>query len=199
MRRQCPPTTHEIRRRLSEKFGGRTGYPEHLVLFEVGARQNDWKMRRIDAVAVGMTKRSGHLIHGFEIKVSRGDLLGELREPRKSSGQRFCDRWWLALASIDLLKPTDVIPEHWGIIVCASRGLETFRQPTPVARIESPEFRAALLHASQRSPGYRRAMGYQAGHQRALVEQLGRVQDAYRRGVTMGRIAARAEQEGVGA
>jgi hypothetical protein len=167
-------TSAEVRRRLGVRYGRSSGnvvVPEHMVLFEVGARQSDWKRRRIDVVAVGLLKRSDYLIHGFEVKVSRSDLLSELREPAKAaSAQRYCDRWWLALSTTDLLKDSDKVPKHWGIIACSGRGMKVHRQPQPIARVESPEFRAALLHAGQRSPGYRWAMGYQAGIQRGRDE-----------------------------
>lgn len=195
--RPIPITAAEMRRRIAVRFGRTSGnvpVPEHLVVFEVAAAREATyyrRLRRIDAVAVGMLRRTEWLIHGFEIKVSRGDLRSELNEPAKAAdAARFCDRWWLAISDPSLLRPTDVLPPHWGVIAAGGRGLRVLVEPQPIDRVESPEFRAAILHAGQRSPGYRRAMGYQAGLQRGLDEARRAEQRGYDRGVLHGRWAA---------
>lgn len=191
-------TAAEMRRRIGIRYGSTAGtvvVPEHLVFFEVAAREPSrgeyarWaRQRRIDAVAVGMVHRSGYLIHGFEIKVTRADLRQELREPAKAlTGSMYCDRWWLALSDISLLKSTDKIPDGWGILAVHGRGLRTHVEPAPIDRVESPVFRAALLHAGQRAPGYRYGMGYQAGLQRGDQQSQARYDAVYQRGRTEGR------------
>jgi hypothetical protein len=147
-------------------------------------------MRRIDVVAVGLLRRTDHLIHGFEIKVTRADLRQELREPEKArTGALYCDRWWLALADIALLRDTDKLPDDWGVIAAWGRGLRVHTEPKPIQRVESPEFRAALLHAGARSPSYRYAMGFQAGLIRGQKHNQSVIDDAYRRGSSAGYMA----------
>ena len=52
--------------------------------------------RTVDAIAMGLWPSRGLYMHGFEIKVRRGDWLNELRNPEKAEeiGQ-FCDFFWV--------------------------------------------------------------------------------------------------------
>lgn len=197
-------TAAEMRRRIGIRYGRTSGavvVPEHLVVYEVAAREQvggtyaRWaRQRRIDAVAVGLLHRTGYLIHGFEIKVTRADLRQELREPQKAeTGAMYCDRWWLALADISLLKDTDDLPPGWGVIAAHGRGLHIHREPAPIVRVESPIFRAALLHAGQRAPGYSYAMGYQTGLQRGIEQERRRSANNFDQGYRQGKSAERYE------
>ncbi|VTR77235.1 hypothetical protein [Cellulomonas hominis] len=81
-------------------------------------------------------------LHGFEVKVSRADLLAELRDPAKAEGwSRYCDRWWLVVPDAGIVG--DDLPDGWGLLVVDPRG-------TPAA----PRLRA--VRAAARLP--RRAM-----------------------------------------
>lgn len=180
--------TRELRRRLKARFGrssNAVGIPEHAVLFEVpvdGVRR--WAatedleavelrcQRRIDAVAVGLWARTEHVIHGFELKATRADLLAELKDPEKSEpARRLCDRWWLVLADKDLIKPGE-LPDGWGLLCVFGRGLRALVQPLPLEPERNPRFVASLVQTALRShgacAGLARIDGHLAGYQRGL-------------------------------
>jgi hypothetical protein len=183
-----------MRRRLTARFGKTSGsmqMPEHAVLFEVpvdgvrrweyvdndGTRQQaEMPCRRsIDALAVGLWRRTDHLIHGFEIKATRADLRAELRDPDKSEpARRLCDRWWLVLADRKLLGD-DAPPEGWGVLYALrakpSRAGRTSpdrgREGRPVRGCARADF--APLARRLRWPGARRR-----AHQRVQAGARGR-------------------------
>ncbi|UAV84810.1 hypothetical protein BV113_00160 [Glutamicibacter phage BIM BV-113] len=86
-------------------------FPGGLFYAELQAPSAD---RRIDALWV--EKFSGKVI-GYEIKVTRQDLLAELAQPEKCDPwKRYCDHWWLAVGDPSLVAGLeDQIPEDWGI------------------------------------------------------------------------------------
>lgn len=181
--------TRDLRRRIAAKFGRATPgmMPEHAVLFEVpvdgahrwayevdGVRHEEQKpcRRRIDAVAIGLWKRTGHLIHGFEIKSTRADLRAELRNPDKSEpARRLCDRWWLVLADRKLLGD-DQPPEGWGLLDVSGRGLRVLAQPSALTPDRDPRFVAALVQTALRShgvcAGLARVDGHLAGYRQGI-------------------------------
>ncbi|MFL6163583.1 MAG: hypothetical protein ACJ74U_15345 [Jatrophihabitantaceae bacterium] len=176
-------TAHEMRCRIAARFGSSTteprrlvrgpavaGTPEFLVLFEVPIEGRASRThltsgrQRIDAVAYGMWAKTGHAVHGIEIKTSRADLVRELHDRGKADAAvAACDYWWLALGSASLLRDTDQLPEGWGVLAAAGTGLRTLREPTRRAGVRDERFVAGLLLAAMRSSTYRRAQGYQAG------------------------------------
>lgn len=176
-------TAHEMRCRIAARFGSSTteprplvrgpavaGTPEFLVLFEVPIQGRASRThlttgrQRIDAVAYGMWAKTGHAVHGIEIKSSRADLVRELNDPGKADAAvASCDYWWLALGSASLLRDTDQLPEGWGVLAAAGTGLRTLREPTRREGVRDERFVAGLLLAAMRSSTYRRAQGYQAG------------------------------------
>lgn len=122
-------TTPQVMDMLSKKYGENG---EYIVLFDcpdtVGMKQE----RRCDAVALGMWSRTNYNIHGFEIKISRGDWLRELKQPNKSDpfiGK--CDYWWLVTGNIAIAKPEE-IPEYWGWLNATGSGLRIMRPPKPI-------------------------------------------------------------------
>lgn len=99
----------EIKLALKNKFGGK-GYQ---IFFEVGDDTGARVTRHADAVSVGIWPSTGHAIHGFEIKISRGDWLRELADPAKSQSIfRFCHRW--SLVTPAGLVSADELPPGWG-------------------------------------------------------------------------------------
>lgn len=180
--------TRDLRRRLAAKFSrSQNGMmPEHAVLFEVPAdgvyrwtdrdgEQREYPCRRrIDAVAVGLWRKTNHLIHGFEIKATRADLLAELRDPVKSEpARRLCDRWWLVLADAKLLAD-DQPPEGWGVLHAYGRGLRKLAEPAPITAERDPRFVAALVQTALRShgacAGMARVDGHVSGYRRGLAD-----------------------------
>lgn len=72
--------------------------------------------------------RTGPILHGHEVKVSRADWLVELRTPEKAEEfAQFCDFWWLVVSDRAIVKPVE-LPEGWGLMVASGR---TTRVTTP--------------------------------------------------------------------
>lgn len=196
--------TPELKARVRTRFSGRTtpsGFPEFVVLTEVPVSQTETVaerygldpadarderhaaflarpagVRRIDVVAMGLWRSTGHLVHGIELKVSRGDWLKELRQPAKAEAAvRTCDYWWLAVGDASIAKRSE-LPDGWGLLVPHGRGLRALVQPT---RRCEPE-RAASWVAS---------MVIAAATQHGVCQGVAKV-DAYWKGYQDGRRVA---------
>ncbi len=73
--------------------------------------------RYADAIAMNLFPSRGMEVHGFEVKVSRGDWLRELKHPEKADPlARFCDRWWIVAAERPLVVEGE-LPPTWGLLV----------------------------------------------------------------------------------
>lgn len=76
----------------------RAKYPRdrYALFFDVPDAVSLQQRRRIDALAFGIWQSVGREIHGFEIKVSRGDWLREVKQVDKADPFiAVCDRFWL--------------------------------------------------------------------------------------------------------
>lgn len=155
-----PPTlkqqTQDLKRRILVKY--QNGY---LCLFEVpvdklvpeGKAKGRRGRRLVDAVAVGMWPSTKHIIHGFEVKVSRADLRSELQSPEKAgAAEREVDRFWLVVPSLELItgvgRQEDLLPKippSWGIL-SASDGAS----PDSLRQVRAPKGRAPVDTASRR-------------------------------------------------
>ena len=72
------------------------------------------KRRTVDAMAFACWKSDGIAVHGYEIKVARGDWLREIQKPDKSQGfSRRCNYWWIA-APEGVVK-VEELPSDWGL------------------------------------------------------------------------------------
>lgn len=90
--------------------------PEWSIFFEVGNATGARCDRHADALAMNMYPSRGLSIIGFEIKVSRGDLVRELLKPDKAEPvAQYCNEWWLVTGG-NLIKESDVIPATWGVL-----------------------------------------------------------------------------------
>lgn len=103
--------------------------------------------RKADAIWAAYQRGAG--LEGYEIKVSRSDLLSELADPMKTEPWlQYCTRWWLFVSDPKLVDGLD-IPEQWGIIAPPSgrrtRSLTTVR-PAP------------KLHPIDTSPAWQRVV-----------------------------------------
>lgn len=80
-------------------------------------------VRTLDALAVGLFPSAGLEVHGFEVKVSRGDLLREIKDPAKSDAiGRFCNRFWLVVPDASVVAGIEhEMPATWGIMVRAEK------------------------------------------------------------------------------
>lgn len=100
---------------------------EHVVMFDCPNQVGMKQKRRCDVVAVSMWQKSGYLINGMEIKVSRSDWLRELKQTSKADiFLNQCDRWWLVTGHVDVALPEE-IPDCWGWMNATEHGLRILR------------------------------------------------------------------------
>lgn len=72
--------------------------------------------RFADAIAMSLWPSRGLVVHGFEIKTDRRDLLREIKNPYKADGvAKYCDYWWIVVGSEAVAKAED-LPETWGLL-----------------------------------------------------------------------------------
>ena len=117
-------TTPMIRDLLRKRYAGL----QWFLAFEVREAAGYQKAthRTADAIAMNVWPSQGHVIHGFEIKVSRADWRKELEDPDKAAAmQALCDYWWLvAPAKVAELSE---IPPTWGFMQAAATRLNIVR------------------------------------------------------------------------
>jgi hypothetical protein len=104
-----------------------------------------------DAVVIGNWPSSGYEIAGFEVKVSRSDWLNELKDPNKAEHiKKYCHRWWLVIADMDMVKPGE-LPDGWGMKAVTNGYLKTIFE-APLLTPEPPDvgFITALMRANKR-------------------------------------------------
>lgn len=72
--------------------------------------------RRADLIWLSTTGTGQRFMVGHEVKVSRSDVLVELRDPTKAEPwMQYCNQWWLVVADPALVDGLDV-PTPWGIM-----------------------------------------------------------------------------------
>ena len=88
-------------------------------------------------------------IIGFDIKVSRSGLKGELQNPNKAEAvAQYCNEWWLAVPK-GLIKDDDLVPIPWGIMECDDGKLTiTKRALLLETKPVTKEFMAAVLRSA---------------------------------------------------
>lgn len=130
----------EVLKALSRTFDQK----EYVLLSNVRNGTGYTKQERYaDALALSLWPSKGIELHGFEIKVSRGDWLNELKQPEKSHEiGRFCHRWWIATPP-GIVKIEEV-PQLWGLIEVG----EKKNTKKVVAPLRSPEPWDAVFVAS---------------------------------------------------
>jgi hypothetical protein len=85
-------------------------------LAAVGGNEALLRLRRADAVWLDITDRQRPLVEVHEIKVSRADLVSELRQPEKSAvWMRQSHRFWLTVPDPALIDGL-VLPDEWGVL-----------------------------------------------------------------------------------
>jgi hypothetical protein len=120
-------------RAVREALAARFDPPAYAVLPGVADGTGGNKTRTVDALVASLWPSRGLWIAGVEIKVSRGDLLRELKNPAKQESiYKFCDYFWLAVGDESIVQLGEV-PETWGLLV-PGRGGKTLK----VAK-EAPE------------------------------------------------------------
>jgi hypothetical protein len=112
----------------------RTRYPRdrYALFFNVPDAVGLDANRRIDAVAFGMWRSAGRRIEGFELKISRGDWLREVKDVAKADPfLEVCDFFWLVTADSSIAKAEE-IPACWGWLAATKTGLRVQR---PASRL----------------------------------------------------------------
>lgn len=97
--------------------------PKYRVLFQVRSQAGFFSggERSLDALAVPLWPSETDL-HGFELKVSRGDWLRERKDPEKSEAfRKYLHRFWLVVSDRGIVKG-DELPEGWGLLVARKKG-----------------------------------------------------------------------------
>lgn len=136
-------TTEELRKRLRLRFCT----PQWILCEEfetpIPHREFDGKFsRRIDAMAHALNPNKPYLF-GFEIKVSRGDWLTELKDPSKAEiFKRCCNAWYLVSPLKGVIKSKNELPEGWGWIATHGKGLAIKKKS---AWVDNPEYCAAII------------------------------------------------------
>lgn len=88
--------------------------------------------RTADAVALSLWPSRGHELEGFEVKVSRSDWLGELKNHRKAEEIfQYCDRWWLVTSDKEIAK-IEEIPTPWGWMAYTGNGFKVMKKAPPL-------------------------------------------------------------------
>jgi hypothetical protein len=112
--------------------------PEWAMLEEFNPIGSNFGYRRCDLFLIrawsgskGSHGSTGNERIAIEIKVSRSDLLSELKKPEKSAPfEAVADKFYLAVPK-GLIKDTDPIPETWGILEVSTSGTcRQVRKPT---------------------------------------------------------------------
>lgn len=136
--------TYHVLALLQKKFGP----PEHCFLSEVRNSTGHARTpRTADALAFSLWPSRGLELHGFEIKVSRGDWLRELKNPAKADAiATYCDRWWIVAGDDKVVvSPEEELPKTWGLLVASDKGLKTVKA-APLNDI--PASIKSTIHAS---------------------------------------------------
>lgn len=94
--------------------------------------------RYADALALNCWKSRGLVLHGFEFKSRRSDLLQELKHPEKQEEgiYRYCNKWYLVLGDAKLIKPGE-LPATWGLLVPKGSKL--------IVKVKAPKLEPAPL------------------------------------------------------
>jgi hypothetical protein len=89
--------------------------------------------RTADALAMSLWPSRGLHLHGFEVKVSRGDWLRELKEPAKADDfAHYCHFWWVAVPAGEEIVKEGELPPTWGLLSCSHKRIKVTAAKTPL-------------------------------------------------------------------
>lgn len=135
-------TAHSLEMLLRAKHAA----PSWAYLTNVADATGSARGRYCDGLAMGLWPSIGLELHGYEIKVSRGDWTREMQDHSKGETfAQYCDYWWVA-APAGVVK-VEELPATWGLVeplgdATRVRKMATKnRKPKPIGR----NFLAALL------------------------------------------------------
>lgn len=124
-----------IRKAIRKKF---SSYRQYVVLEEVCLTTGFDKglpPRRIDMIVADCFECNGFAIEGIEIKISKSDLMRELKDSEKHEVFFGNIDFYSIAAPTDLLKENKaLIPEEWGMLGIDEQGSAKYiRKPKPIA------------------------------------------------------------------
>jgi hypothetical protein len=126
-----------------DKLRARFGPPAYGFLTHVPTGTGARASRTIDAIAMSLWPSRGYGIVGFEVKVSRGDWLRELKDPAKADPSFQCVDDWYVATPPDIIRPGE-LPHGWGHIVVRATGC---RVDTPPAEYDPKHARTPINRA----------------------------------------------------
>lgn len=126
--------------------------PEYAIFFEVADATGARHSRFADAIAMALWPSRGLTVHGFEIKVYRGDWLNEKKNPAKADKiARYCDTWTLVTPAESNVAKLEEIPETWGWATVSASG--TMKWPKQAQRMEAQPLDRTFVASMLRSSG----------------------------------------------
>ena len=141
-------TSDEVVNLLRERFNG----DEYAVFEQVSNGTGGYSSSWIDVAVVGLWPSKGLTRSAFEVKVSRGDFLQELRNPNKNKWARdsFHSFWYVAPKGV--IKDASELPENCGWMKVIKGGLRIERQARRLDNVEMNEHLfSSLARAAQKS------------------------------------------------
>jgi hypothetical protein len=134
-------------RQVLDLLAARYVAPEWAFLRHVANGTGGHKSRTADGIAMNLWPSRGMELHGFEVKVYRGDWLREVKDPAKADEiAARCHRWWVVAGGESIVAQDDLFPQTWGLMVVRGGALVVAREapllaPAPLTW----EFLAAIL------------------------------------------------------
>jgi hypothetical protein len=127
-----PDSAFEVRRSVRPSVRGEAGRvlralrlrhqpPEWVFIVEAPILTPDAGLVHIDALALNCYWSEKYRRVGYEVKVSRGDFLGELKQPEKTRRSATCCSHFFFAVPSGLVKPTE-IPDPYGLITVGPKG-----------------------------------------------------------------------------
>jgi hypothetical protein len=151
MHAQIPFVQPAMTKIIEPAIRRRYAYPRYAVAFDVPAVAGGSKSGSADAVAVGLTLESGHVVTGLEFKTCRGDLESALRDPSRAEAVRqYCDYWYLVVP--DPVAKEPAVPDGWGLMSVVWQGeMRRLKRAAELPRLPWPrEFAAGFAQAAYR-------------------------------------------------
>lgn len=149
--RSSPLTSARLVTVLTTLFPSVAMFPE--VSSSTGAQRQG--TRRADTIGVETLGHGPLVIHGFEAKASKKDLVNELRHPEKSAQiAQWCSFWWLVLVAPwkHLLDSLHDVPRGWGAIeVDGSKARILVQAPERGASEPSADFLRGIFRVAGRA------------------------------------------------
>lgn len=165
-------TASDLLDRLRHKYGDRQRY---AFLTEVGNATGMYCRSWVDAVVVNLWPSDGLYRHGFEIKVSRGDLVKELQTPSKNEWVRAHCHSFTFVAPKSIVKDASELPKGAGWLYPRGDNLVTGR----VAELRQDAVLDELLLAAFIRSAVKSIDDDRQAITNKLIREDSRIQDAF--------------------